>query len=123
MGTKRQEDDRAGQHEQLCERCGRCCVEKLRLDDGTVVATDIPCQHLDPETRLCRIYETRHVKQMRCLSVADGIRAQAFPADCPYVRDLHGYEPYVPISAYDAQTANLLRFLARCGRASQTGDE
>ena len=79
-------------HEALCLRCGRCCYEKIIIDDE-VIMTETPCIHLDLNTNLCRVYEQRHEMQLRCLSVEDGIKARAFPAYCPYVEDLPDYRP------------------------------
>ncbi len=73
-----------------CRRCGRCCYAKLLVGDR-VIYTDAPCDHLDPETRLCRVYDRRHEVNPDCLSVEEGIRRGVFPADCPYVADLPGY--------------------------------
>lgn len=75
----------------LCRQCGRCCYKKIEID-GAVYTTPFPCEHLDVETRLCRVYEKRHVVNRRCLSVEKGIKRHAFPADCVYVRDLKDYE-------------------------------
>jgi len=84
--------------EDLCRRCGKCCYEKLRIGDEVVV-TSVPCPYLDTRTNLCTVYAYRHRVNARCLSVEEGIRAHAFPADCPYVRDLPGYRPPLPVEA------------------------
>ncbi len=86
----RQEATRA--HEALCRRCGRCCFRKLLLDDR-VIYLDTPCQHLDPETRLCTVYERRSEVNPDCICVEDGVRRGVFPADCPYVAGIPGYRP------------------------------
>ena len=78
--------------EALCRRCARCCYEKLLLGDE-VILTRIPCRHLDLRTRLCAVYPRRHAENVRCLTVEEGIRARAFPADCPYVQGRAGYRP------------------------------
>ena len=74
----------------LCERCGRCCYAKLVIN-GRVVYTPYPCPYLDEDTRLCTIYGRRHEHNPHCLTVEMGTRLGAFPADCPYVRDLPDY--------------------------------
>ena len=76
----------------LCKRCGRCCYEKLVVDD-LVLFTSKFCEYLDEETKLCAIYEERHITNPKCLSVDVGIKFSVFPADCPYVADLPGYKP------------------------------
>ncbi len=82
--------------EELCQRCGRCCHEKLSID-GVVVITDVPCQHYDEQSSSCRVYQRRHSEEVRCITVAGGIEAGAFPADCPYVQDLKGYKGAITI--------------------------
>jgi len=80
------------QHEALCRRCGRCCYEKLIIDD-CVFTTETPCKYLDTRTNLCTIYPRRHKINPQCLTVEQGIRYGVFPADCPYVKDLPHYRP------------------------------
>lgn len=74
----------------LCRRCGKCCCQKM-LVDNQVVHLPIYCDHYDPETRLCTIYDRRHELNARCLTVEEGIHYGVFPGDCPYVSDLPGY--------------------------------
>lgn len=78
--------------EALCRRCGRCCYEKILLQDH-VFTTGTPCAHLDVATRLCRVYADRHRVNPRCLTVEQGVEWGVFPADCPYVAGLKGYHP------------------------------
>jgi len=85
----------AVEHEALCRRCGRCCVEKIEIN-GVTFSTTRRCEYLDPVTRLCRVYENRFDVNPRCLDVPRGIRHHVFPADCPYVSDLPGYRPPHP---------------------------
>jgi len=79
-------------HEALCRRCGRCCYEKLIIDD-CVFTTRKPCPHLDTKSNTCVIYARRHKLNPRCLSVEEGIRYGVFPADCPYIQNLPDYRP------------------------------
>jgi hypothetical protein len=76
-----------------CERCGRCCCAKLVTADGEIVFLPVFCEHYDPETRLCTVYERRFEVNPQCLTVEEGIAAGVFPADCPFVRDLPDYRP------------------------------
>lgn len=77
--------------EALCRRCGRCCYEKLELA-GVVYYTDIPCEHLDPQTRLCTVYARRDVVRAGCLRLTPAlVRRGYLPADCPYCADLPDY--------------------------------
>ena len=56
-----------------------------------MVSLDDPCQHLDPDTHLCIVYERRFEVNPGCLSVAKGIHMRVFPEDCPYVADRRDY--------------------------------
>ncbi len=47
------------QWESLCDRCGRCCLHKLRDDDDTIHFTDVACRLLDPDTAECADYARR----------------------------------------------------------------
>jgi hypothetical protein len=74
-------------HELLCRHCGKCCYKKIFIG-RTVCITLFPCKYLDVHTNLCTIYERRHEVNPFCLSVPEGLRVSAFPADCPYVAAL-----------------------------------
>lgn len=78
------------ERENLCRRCGACCHEKLRIGK-LVLITDIPCEYLDVETKLCRIYDTRSEIEPRCLGADEAKEANAQPADCPYVAGAADY--------------------------------
>jgi uncharacterized cysteine cluster protein YcgN (CxxCxxCC family) len=83
----------------LCRKCGKCCYEKFVIQ-GVVVITDIPCEHLDTGTCLCRIYADRHRLNPRCQPAAAALRAGALAGDCPYVKDIPGYQAPVDIAAH-----------------------
>ena len=92
--------------EDLCRKCGRCCRVKLRVEDETFVLPEV-CPHLDPATRLCRVYERRHQVNPDCADVDRGIRFRVFPADCPYVIDLADYGPPIEVNSRDEIRAYL----------------
>lgn len=80
-----------GTWENRCRRCGRCCFEKIEFE-GEIFYTDDPCEFLDPATRLCRIYETRHVQKPDCSPLTPRqLKRGLLPSDCPYVSDVEGY--------------------------------
>lgn len=89
--------------ENLCLKCGKCCYEKI-IAGNEVIFTSVPCKFLDQETKLCKVYNYRHGAHIRCLTIAEGIRARAFPADCPYVKNVKGYQ--APIELEDTTTVN-----------------
>jgi len=76
-----------------CARCGLCCYEKFYLDDERILITDVPCEHLDVETRLCRIFPERRARNPRCLSAQDARALGVLPASCPYVQGWPDYKP------------------------------
>jgi uncharacterized protein len=77
--------------ESRCRRCGRCCYEKIEYE-GELYYTDIPCEKLDLNTRLCTVYENRETERPGCVALTPEIvRKGILPADCPYVADLEDY--------------------------------
>ena len=53
--------------EALCDGCGKCCLNKLEDDDGTVALTRIACRLLDDESCLCAQYPIRHQFVPECI--------------------------------------------------------
>jgi len=77
--------------EKICQRCGRCCYEKVEFE-GRVYYTDEPCPHLDTETRLCKVYESRHEVKPDCAPLSPrALGMGILPGDCPYVADCENY--------------------------------
>lgn len=77
--------------ESICCRCGRCCYEKVDFE-GRIYYTELPCEFLDTETNLCRVYSERDVKRPGCVRLTDEILPKGImPADCPYVSDIDNY--------------------------------
>lgn len=77
--------------ESICCRCGRCCYEKVDFE-GRIYYTELPCEFLDTETNLCRVYTERDVKRPGCVRLTDEILPKGImPADCPYVSDIENY--------------------------------
>ena len=77
--------------EARCRRCGRCCYEKIEFE-GEIYYTDEPCEFLDKDTRLCRIYATRHVRRPDCSPLTPRqLERGLLPSDCPYVAGIEGY--------------------------------
>gem|GEM_PF-1603976 len=71
--------------EQVCVRCGRCCYEKIEFE-GEIYFTDEPCEYLDPDTRLCRIYPERYRIRPGCVALAPQLVISGLlPDDCPYI--------------------------------------
>ena len=77
--------------DEICRRCGRCCYEKIEFE-GEVYYTDVPCEKLDPVSRLCTVYENRHVARPGCTPLTPRtIRKGILPGDCPYVEGIENY--------------------------------
>jgi len=73
--------------ESICKRCGKCCYEKVDLGAGHVVYTDEPCQHLDTETGLCKVYADRHTVEPDCISLTEHLvrTLHWLPEECAYL--------------------------------------
>lgn len=77
--------------EARCRRCGRCCYEKIE-HAGRVYYSNVPCNFLDPVTRLCTVYACRHARKPECMPLDAGALSYGIlPADCPYVSDRADY--------------------------------
>lgn len=53
--------------EALCDGCGKCCLNKLEDEEGTVAMTRIACRLLDNDSCLCANYEKRHKFVPECI--------------------------------------------------------
>ena len=55
--------------EEICERCGLCCFEKIEVDSGAILFTQTPCRYLDITTRQCKIYDRRFEINPECVKL------------------------------------------------------
>ena len=92
MKRKDSKAESAQYPEDLCRKCGLCCHAKVIVGDEVFIM-DEHCRFLDPATNLCTVYQRRHELNRQCLTVKQGIKRRAFPADCPYVVGLPAYRP------------------------------
>lgn len=61
------------QWESLCDRCGRCCLEKMiDLRTGKVYYTDLVCPLFDAATCQCQSYADRSRLIPDCVSLTPG---------------------------------------------------
>jgi len=100
--------------EALCRRCGMCCHSAMKVEGRFVLLQDLPCRHLtwDAEGRaVCRIYPRRERAGFCNKLSRESVERNLFPPDCPYVRDIPGYEGKVAVSAAEFQ--NLLPALRK----------
>jgi len=85
-------DEQYEKHENLCERCGRCCQKKLGLGEDFYLAG--ACPFFDKD-KGCIVYERRFQVNPRCRTVLQAMTEGLLPEDCPYVRDFPGYHSCV----------------------------
>ena len=84
--------------EAICRRCGKCCAEKVEIDDRIYVTRKM-CRFLDPGSRSCTVYPDRFRAEPECLSTVEGLPSMVFPRDCPYTLGIEGYVP--PVEEWD----------------------
>lgn len=78
--------------EALCERCARCCYEKIDFN-GRIFYTRKPCDQLDTKNGLCKVYNNRDQVRPDCQRLTPEIVAAGIlPADCPYARRVKNYK-------------------------------
>ncbi|MFH2066762.1 MAG: YcgN family cysteine cluster protein [Pseudomonadota bacterium] len=79
--------------EQLCDGCGRCCLEKLEDEDtGEVHYTSVACRYLDTWTCRCLDYPDRIRNMPDCLMINPKMIREIhwLPKTCAYRRILEG---------------------------------
>lgn len=89
--------------EALCDGCGKCCLNKLEDDDGTVELTRVACRLLDTENCLCTQYPIRHQFVPECIVLTPKTLEDNMywlPQTCAYRlvyegKDLHPWHPLV----------------------------
>ncbi|HBW83730.1 MAG: hypothetical protein CMD92_07465 [Gammaproteobacteria bacterium] len=81
------------EREFLCDRCGRCCLEKLVDEDtGEIAWTRIICRHYELKTGFCGCYPERSVRVPECIDVRKLTVEDKhwMPATCAYRRRFEG---------------------------------
>jgi uncharacterized cysteine cluster protein YcgN (CxxCxxCC family) len=96
------EDMTRAEWESLCDGCGRCCLHKLRDDDGTLHHTEVACRLLDLGTARCTDYANRKARVPDCIKLTPfRLRKMDWlPPTCAYRlvaegRDLPAWHPLV----------------------------
>ena len=87
--------------EQLCDGCGRCCLNKLEdWDNGEIYFTNIACNELNCETCQCKNYDSRFELVPDCIDLTPQKVAQLqwLPPTCGYRlvyegKDLYDWHP------------------------------
>ena len=85
---KRWQSMSAAAWEAVCDRCGRCCHERLIGEGGRLLSWGPPCAYLDDETGLCAAYERRFLLDISCKKVGPRTleRPGLLPPGCAYRR-------------------------------------
>ena len=65
--TKPMDQMTRAEWEALCDGCGKCCLNKLEDEEGTVELTRVSCRLLDVKTCLCSNYQSRHKYVPECI--------------------------------------------------------
>ena len=93
--TKRLEQMTAAEWESLCDGCGRCCLHKLRHEDGGGLDfTNVACRLLDLATCRCRDYAARRRRVPDCVQLTPASlgRIDWLPPSCAYRRLAEGHD-------------------------------
>lgn len=101
--------------EALCDGCGKCCLNKLEDEEGTVALTSVACRLLDNTTCLCGNYAKRHQFVPECIvlnpkSIADNL--YWLPLTCGYRlvfegRPLYDWHPLISGDPNSVHTAGV----------------
>lgn len=78
-----------GHWDDLCNQCGKCCYTRhLSFTGEVVVDQSSPCENLDEETHLCRVFENRFKECNHCgrVNLARALFYPLMPSDCAYVQ-------------------------------------
>lgn len=74
--------------EQLCDRCGKCCVHKLEDEEtGELLPTNVACRLLDRRSGCCADYRNRSAFVPECVRLTPERLAKIewLPSTCAYV--------------------------------------
>ncbi len=67
---KKLEDMSQKEWESLCDRCAKCCLEKLEDEDtGEILYTNVACRLLDIDTCNCSNYKQRQRFVYSCINL------------------------------------------------------
>ncbi len=89
--------------EDICDKCGKCCYEKIDLGGGVIKYTDVPCEHLDTETNLCKIYANRGEIEPDCITLTqDLVRSLHWlPEHCAYLQYVRHHDTLARVRAIE----------------------
>jgi len=79
--------------ESLCDRCGRCCVQKMEDEEtGEVYYTNLACTLFNQELCVCSDYQNRLSRVPNCLKLerSEVDKVTWLPKSCAYRRLAEG---------------------------------
>ncbi len=99
----------AEEWESLCDRCCRCCLNKIEDEEsGEYFYTNVACSLLDLENLRCKDYDNRQTKKDDCLRLTpETVRNVAWlPSTCAYrlITEGKNLEWWHPLISGDAAT-------------------
>lgn len=82
----------SAQRDAICKRCGVCCLYKWNGPFGKTLFMDLHCEHLNPRTRMCNVYNkrTRVCDECRLITPDIIIEGRLLPASCGYMEYVFG---------------------------------
>jgi hypothetical protein len=84
---KRLDEMTEGEWESLCDRCGQCCLIRLKDEDtGKLYLTDVACRLLDVKACRCSNYSDRLTEVPTCIKMTPVRAAETgwLPTTCAY---------------------------------------
>ena len=113
--TKRLEEMTRAEWESVCDRCGRCCLHKLREEDTNALSyTEVACHMLDLHSCQCSDYRHRRIHVPDCVTLTpEELRnIDWLPPSCGYRRlaegkDLSWWHPLVSGDPNTVHTAGI----------------
>ncbi len=101
--------------ENLCDRCAKCCLEKLEDEDtGEILYTNVACRLLDIETCNCSNYLQRQRFVYSCINLTPKKIATLpwLPSTCAYRlifegKDLPNWHPLITGDIHSTRKAGI----------------
>lgn len=93
---KKLDDYTQEEWENICRRCGKCCLIKLEDEDnGGVYYTNVICRYFDEQNCACTVYDKRCRLVPECLKLTkENVGVISWmPPSCAYRRLLEGKPP------------------------------
>ena len=82
--------------ENLCKRCGVCCLEKFQIGEEIIFNKKKVCkflQKINDHEYHCKVYANRNIYAPWCMSSYDAYKRRALSNTCPYV-ERYGKDGY-----------------------------